>query len=199
MVELTDILLDAWSMTSIVEPMPGRPRSWAVGARDGRRLPQTTIAWRAELDLPGFDQLDLETIEEWFDTHRILTHETLSVPTSIAAKWFTDRWDQLEDKRKSEVGNRSIVADRAGLKLVTVNGLINQLSRNNDDSISNAELILPASFGGIEPARDCWTPPRRKLRVTNLNHRPKTEIKPLKHGSSCPMSPIRHLTGFDKE
>ena len=149
MVELTDILLDAWSMTSIVEPMPGRPdvAPWIRGI--DQELPETTIAWRAELDLPGFDQLDLETIEEWFDTHRVLTHETLSVPTSAAAKWFTDRWDKLDDKQKSEVSSRPIVVNRAGLKLVTVNEVINQLSRNTD-SIRNADLILPASFGGIE-------------------------------------------------
>jgi CRISPR-associated endonuclease/helicase Cas3 len=150
MVELTDILLDAWSMTSIVEPMPGRPEvaPWIRGIDE--ELPETVIAWRAELDLPGFDQLDLETIEEWFDMHRILTHETLSVPTSAAAKWFPDRWDKLDDKQKSEVGSRPIIVDRAGLKLVTVNEVINQLGRKNTDSIRNADLIMPASFGGIE-------------------------------------------------
>ena len=150
MVELTDILVDAWSMTSIVEPMPGRPEValWIRGIAE--ELPETVIAWRAELDLPGFDRLDLETIEEWFDTHRILTHETLSVPTSAAAKWFADRWDKLDAKQKSEVGSRSIIVDRAGLKLVTVNEVINQLARKNTDSIRNAELIVPASFGGIE-------------------------------------------------
>lgn len=149
MVELTDILLDAWSMTSIVEPMPGRPEvgPWIRGIDE--ELPETTIAWRAELDLPGFGQLDLETIEEWFDTHRVLTHETLSVPTSAAAKWFTDRWDKLDDKQKSEVGSRPLIVDRAGLKLVTVNEVINQLGRTTD-SLRNADLILPASFGGIE-------------------------------------------------
>ncbi len=114
MVELTDILLDAWSMTSIVEPMPGRPEvaPWLRGIDDD--LPQTTIAWRAELDLPGFAELDTETIEEWFDTHRILTHETLKVPTSVAAKWFLDRWENLSDDDKSALGNELIIIDRAG-------------------------------------------------------------------------------------
>jgi CRISPR-associated endonuclease/helicase Cas3 len=150
MVELTDILLDAWSMTSITEPVPGRPEvsPWLRGIAE--ELPETVIAWRAELDLPGFDQLDLETIEEWFDTHRVLTHETLSVPTSAAAKWFTDRWDKLQDRQKFELGSRRIIVDRAGLKFVTVSEVLNQLGRKNTDSIRNANLILPASFGGIE-------------------------------------------------
>ncbi len=150
-VELTDILLDAWSMTSITEPMPGRPEvgPWLRGIADWEP-PQTTIAWRAELDEPGFADLDLGDIEEWFDTHRILTHETLSVLTSDAAKWFTDRWDNLDDGQKSEVGGRPIVIDRSGLGLVTLKEVIQQLARKNTDYIRHADLILPASFGGIE-------------------------------------------------
>lgn len=149
-VELTDVLLDAWSMTSIIGPMPGRPEvgPWLRGIAD--ELPQTTIAWRAELDEPGFTDLDIDDIEEWFDTHRILTHETLSVPTSTAAKWFTDRWNKLDDKQKHLIGSRSVIIDRAGLKRLTVNEVINQLGRKKTNPIRNAELILPASFGGIE-------------------------------------------------
>ena len=153
MVELTDILLDTWSMTSITVPMPGRPEvaPWLRGIADD--LPQTTISWRAELDVPGFDQLDLEEVEDWLDTHRVLTHETLSVPSSTAARWFTDRWSNFTDAQQSEVGARSVVVDRAGLKRIIVKDLIDQLSRktgDNTSAIRNADLILPASFGGIE-------------------------------------------------
>jgi CRISPR-associated endonuclease/helicase Cas3 len=140
-------------MTSIIEPMPGRPEvgPWLRGVDD--ELPQTTIAWRAELDLSGFDQLDLEDIEEWFDTHRVLAHETLSVPTHVAAKRFSERWAKLTETQKSDVGSRPIVVDRAGLKVISVKDLIAQLERTSADktaAISNADLILPASFGGIE-------------------------------------------------
>lgn len=153
MVELTDILLDAWSMTSINEPMPGRPEvaPWLRGIADD--LPQTTIAWRAELDLPGFDQLDLEEIEEWFDTYRILAHETLSVRTSVAADWFVNRWNKLTNEQQRTVGPRGLIVDRAGLKRMTLKELVDQLSRKGGDktaAIRNADLILPASFGGIE-------------------------------------------------
>lgn len=152
MVELTDILLDGWSMTSIIEPMPARPEvgPWLRGIADD--LPQTSIAWRAELDEPGFADLDLEDIEEWFDAHRILTHETLSVPTSIAAKWLTDRWDELK-ALQSQVADRPVIIDQAGTKVIAVKPLIDQLSRKASDSASvirYAELTLPASFGGIE-------------------------------------------------
>ncbi len=152
-VELTDILLDAWSITSITEPMPGRPAvgPWLRGIDE--ELPQTTIAWRAELDEPAFADLDVEDIEEWFDSHRILTHETLSVPTHVAAKWFVNRWSKLADEQQSQLVNRPIIVDRVGMTLTTVKSLIDRLSAKGSDNASairNAELILPASFGGIE-------------------------------------------------
>jgi len=152
MVELTDVLLDTWSMTSIIQPMPGRPQvgPWLRGIND--ELPQTTIAWRVELDEAGFADQDIDDVEEWFDTHRILRHETLSVPTSDAATWFISRWRKLE-RWHSHLVDRPIVIDRAGMTVVTVKQLIDQLSRRGSDNTSMiryADLILPASFGGIE-------------------------------------------------
>jgi len=153
-VELTDILLDAWSMTSITGRMPGRPEvaPWLRGISEWEP-PQTTIAWRAELDLPGFADLDLEDIEEWFDYHRVLTHETLNVPTSVAAKWFVDRWNEIPSELKTKLDSKRIVIDRAGFNAPTVKELVDQLVRKSGDitaMIRNADLILPASFGGVE-------------------------------------------------
>lgn len=169
MVELTDILLDAWSMTSITQPMPGRPEvgPWLRGIADD--LPQTTIAWRAELDEPGFADLDIDDVEEWFDTHRVLTHETLTVPTSVAATWLTDRWDKLDEIQRSEVGRRSFVIDRSGFKLVSVKEIIDQVGKKNTDSIRYADLVVPASFGGIERGVGLLDADAPTLRVENKN------------------------------
>jgi CRISPR-associated endonuclease/helicase Cas3 len=81
-VDLTEILLDAWSMTSITEPMPGRPEvgPWLRGIND--ELPQTTIVWRAELDLLAGNR-DLEAkFKAIFATHRIRPHESLTTNSS---------------------------------------------------------------------------------------------------------------------
>jgi len=148
-VELTDILLDAWSMTTITQQMPGRPpvAPWLRGL--DAEGPQTTIAWRAELDIEGFDQLDADDMEEWFDTHRVLPHETLSVPTSKAEKWITGRWKALPDEVRDAVGERSCVIDRAGLQMLKLRDLVDELMRG-PGSIADADIILPAAFGGIE-------------------------------------------------
>ncbi len=151
--QVTDILLDAWSMTSIAEAMPGRPpvADWLRGI--SKDMPQTTIAWRAELDEDGFGDLDIDDIEEWFDAHRVLPHETLTVPPDEAAKQLAERWANLADKVREDIKNRPCVLDQGGLRTIAVNTLLERLGKKpNPDTrdILNADLILPASFGGIE-------------------------------------------------
>jgi CRISPR-associated endonuclease/helicase Cas3 len=150
-VELTDILLDAWSMTTIAGRMPGRPpvAPWLRGLDDGE--PQTTIAWRSELDVQGFGLLDLTDIEDWFDAHRVMPHETLSVPTSKAREWMLDRWEQLSEQDRLTAADKPCVVDRGGLQLFTVKELVNELSRKvSNFPIVNSDIVVPASFGGIQ-------------------------------------------------
>jgi len=149
-VELTDILLDAWSMTTIAGQMPGRPAvaPWLRGLSDDE--PQTTIAWRAELDVPGFGELETTDLEEWFDSHRILPHETLTVPTSTAADWILSRWGKLSAELQATVGERPCIVDHAGLQVPTMKSLVDELKRKRTDSIRSSDIILPASFGGIQ-------------------------------------------------
>ena len=147
-VELTDILLDAWSMTTIVKPMPGRPpvAAWLRGVE--AEAAETTIAWRAELDRDGFEQLDPDDVEDWFDAHRVLPHETLSVPTNRAKDWLLRRWNNLPVDLREKVGKKLCVIDRTGLRLVKVTSLVEELERNRD-SIVDAQVVLPACFGGV--------------------------------------------------
>jgi CRISPR-associated endonuclease/helicase Cas3 len=149
-VELTDILLDAWSMTTIVGPMPGRPpvAPWIRGISDEE--PQTSIAWRAELDIPGFDELEIDDIEEWFDSHRVLPHETLSVPTSKAAEWLHNRWQRMSPELQNAVGKSICVVEQAGLRTARIKDLIEKLDTKRPDAIRGADIVVPASFGGVD-------------------------------------------------
>jgi CRISPR-associated endonuclease/helicase Cas3 len=149
-VDATDILLDAWSMTSIIEPMPGRPAvaEWLRGVNE--QEPQTTIAWRLELDIDGFGRLDLVDIEEWLDAHRILSYETLSVPTREAAKWIVERWDFFGEDVRETLGQCSCVIECGGLRTVTLENLVQDLRSRKFRSIANADLTVPAGFGGID-------------------------------------------------
>lgn len=143
-VELTDILLDAWSMTTITKPMTGRPpvAPWLRGIDD--ELPQTTIAWRAELDLfagPELDEHALESIETVFQKHRIRPHETL-----------TTRTERLLDFFKRAVKTQPSLSDKRALLLA--DGLtettIGKLMDDPSPLRSDPTLVLPASFGGLD-------------------------------------------------
>lgn len=149
--DLTDILLDAWSMTTITGRMPGRPpvAPWLRGLDDEE--PQTTVAWRSELDVEGFGLLDPDDIEDWFDTHRVLPHETLSVPTYKAREWILDRWERLSDEHRLTVGDSSCIVDRGGLQVFGMKRLVDELKLKLPISpIASADIIVPASFGGIQ-------------------------------------------------
>lgn len=149
-IELTDILLDAWSMTTITGPMPGRPpvAPWLRGVNDDQ--PQTTLAWRAELDIPGFGDLEITDLEEWFDAHRVLPHETVTVSTAQASEWIPGRWRQLTAELQVTVGNAPCIVDRSGLQVLKIRELIDALDAKRIDAVLNGDIILPASFGGIE-------------------------------------------------
>ena len=167
-VELTDILLDAWSMTTIVEPMPGRPpvADWLRGIADD--MPDTTIAWRAELDIDGFGDLDIGDIEEWFDAHRVLPHETLTVPANKAGDWLIERWKtlgkELGDHKRQRIGEHHCFIEKGGLRKIKLRELIDRLEKKQLRDILNADIILPASFGGIERQRGLLDPaaPKRE-------------------------------------
>ncbi len=171
-VKLTDILLDNWSMTTIIEPMPGRPpvASWLRGIDEDP--PQTTIAWRAELDVDGFAELDVDDIEEWFDAHRVLPHETLTLPTSKAAETLVKRWKNLTSERQQAVGGRACVIDRGGLRRILLRDLIENLQKKRDDAIINADLILPASFGGIKRNEGIFDPADNSDKTTDVADEP---------------------------
>ena len=89
-------------------------------------------------------------------THRVLTHETLSVPTGEAARQILDRWNSFDEASQRVLGTRRMIVDQAGFKVVPLLQFMNSLTRDSRqtsksyDTIRYAALILPASFGGIE-------------------------------------------------
>lgn len=141
-VDLTDILLDAWSMTSITAPMPGRPEvaTWLRGIADD--IPQTTIAWRAELDLFK-DNLDPQkAFKAIFAKHPIRPHESVTVNSYRAVEFF----NQVKKKRADLLGTRIVIKLSRDIVVRTIQQII------DNDGILNADptLILPATFGGLE-------------------------------------------------
>jgi CRISPR-associated endonuclease/helicase Cas3 len=142
--EATDILFDAWALTSITQPMPGRPEVAPYLHGIAKDLPQTTIAWRAELDLLKDDPDPKAALKAIFSKHRIRPHESLTVNSSHLLQFLKEvtaakvRPDLL-DRRVALILSHS-------LKLLTVRALL------EDPGLLNADptLVLPAGFGGLD-------------------------------------------------
>ena len=138
----TEILFDAWALTTIRDKMPGRPpvAPYLHGVAD--KIQQTTVVWRAELDLIDPESPDAEkAMQAILTKHRIRPHETLTTNSYRVAEFFKmlkERID-LHDILVALQFSRN-------LRLTTVGQLI------DDSGPLNAEptLVLPASFSGLD-------------------------------------------------
>jgi CRISPR-associated endonuclease/helicase Cas3 len=145
MVELTDILIDAWSMTSIIKPMPGRPEvgPWLRGKDD--EAPQTTIAWRAELELLADNSDSMTKFKAIFAAHRIRPHESITTSSGRVVEFLQkvtkdkSRWPELK-------ATQVVVKLPRDLLVKTLGDLID----NPGILFTEPTLILPATFGGLD-------------------------------------------------
>ncbi|MCI0541674.1 MAG: type I-U CRISPR-associated helicase/endonuclease Cas3 [Verrucomicrobiales bacterium] len=145
MVELTDILLDAWSMTSITERMPGRPEvaGWLRGIADD--LPQTTIAWRAELDLFKDHPNPRKAFRAIFAKHRIRAHESFTTNSYRVVEFLKVATSQKKG-RPELLDTRVVIKFSRDLIVTTIGDLIDNPGPVNADPT----LILPATLGGLD-------------------------------------------------
>ncbi len=147
MVELTDILLDNWSMTSIVEPMPGRPEvaPWLRGIEQEQS--QTVVAWRAEVEPIDGEYLTARALTAVLSRHHIRPHESLAVNTGYLIKEFLEKIPKLKDRPEN------LMLTRVAVRLPRGQVLWRSLQELKDDPsilYSQSTLILPATFGGLE-------------------------------------------------
>lgn len=149
----TDILFDAWSLTTIKEKMPGRPdvAPYLHGIADD--LPQTIIAWRAELDLIDRKLPKAENekaLNAIFTKHRIRPHESMTVGMSNQrGKWRFRAIEFLEQMVMARPELRDapmVIQFSRNLRLATIGELID----NPGPLSADPTLVLPASFGGID-------------------------------------------------
>lgn len=73
-VDLTEYDIDAWSLTSIYDDLPGkRPLKWFIHGKDNE-IPDTYLAWRNEVPLLAETNADLAS---WYKSCKPLAHELL--------------------------------------------------------------------------------------------------------------------------
>ncbi len=144
--ELTDILLDAWSMTSITERMPGRPEvgPWLRGLDDEQA--RTTIAWRAELELLSHEESPEKALEAIFARHPIRPHESLTVNTRFLIDAFLKKIPNPKDGPSSPMTTRVAIRLPRGQVMCRT---LEELAENPGILFADSTLIMPATFGGL--------------------------------------------------
>jgi CRISPR-associated endonuclease/helicase Cas3 len=138
--QTSDILFDAWSMTSVRGRMPGRPKvePYLRGMRDWEPA-QTQIGWRFEVwEITG-TRLDEYPPGELLELYPIKAHELL-----------TDRSDRVFNtlKRLAPAGHVPIwIVDDEGHVEVTS---WKRVVEGDKQLIQDAVLLLPPQLGGLE-------------------------------------------------
>ncbi len=148
-VELTDILLDNWSMTTINEPMPGRPEGVAPWLRGiDTEQAQTTVAWRAEIDLFRDHPEPEKALRAVFVKHPIRPHESLTVNTGHLLE-FLKKIPKLRDRPDDLIATQVAVRLPGGQVVCRT---LKQLMEDPGVLYADSTLILPARFGGLDAA-----------------------------------------------
>lgn len=141
---LTDILLDAWSLTSISKPMPGRPEVAPYLHGLTNDPPETYVAWRKEVALLDDPDIDAETLRDWFHACRIEARERLR-----------DSTDRVRDTLRKLLEKHRKEGQCSDLPVVLLNergeAERSRLSKIVEKEVNLAyrTVVLPVEAGGL--------------------------------------------------
>jgi CRISPR-associated endonuclease/helicase Cas3 len=138
---VTDILFDAWALTSIRQPMPGRPpvEPYLHGIAEWEP-PETYVAWREEVGIITEDLLELNHPEDLLDDYPLLPRELLR---DRSDRVFT----QLETLAERHPESPAWILDeRGGVEPTTMRRLAD---KERKSAIENKTVLLPPGVGGL--------------------------------------------------
>lgn len=154
--ETSDILFDAWALTTIRNKLPGRPlvEPYLHGQSD-YDPPQTKVAWRDEVKWLTAEVLEQNklTPEEVFELYPLKPHEELSGPTYGKGKVF----EQLEKiaardaEREPSKRLSAWVIDPDGSVAVYLLAELVEKDKQNQPrvSLNGRTVVLPPQAGGF--------------------------------------------------
>lgn len=139
----TDILFDAWALTTVKDKMPGRPpvEPYLHGVVD-KEQPETRVAWREEVGIVEGSLLELYKPAELLEDYPLKPHELL--------KDRSDRvYKRLVSLAKGSPDKPVWVLDDDGTppRVLTLGALAD---KENKDQINNRTVILPPEVGGLK-------------------------------------------------
>lgn len=141
----SDILFDAWALTTIKGILPGRPpvSQYLHGIEDDEAF-ETHFAWREEVTLLT-GKVGSDEIEELLDLARLKPHESLRVST------FGRAYNQLRKiaDRTPELPVWIIEPDGSLITDKTISDLVLKRGANYNISLASRTVILPPKAGGL--------------------------------------------------
>lgn len=144
----TDILFDAWALTTIREKLPGRPpvEPYLHGISD-YDPPQTYVAWREEVTVLGKSKVDEEELSNWFHACPIVSCERLREKTSEVKRNLGKLLAaHRKNKKQTDFDSTVVVLDERGNAESSTLSKIIEKNFNLDHRI----IVLPVEVAGLD-------------------------------------------------
>ena len=142
---LTDILLDAWSLTSI-RKMPGRPEVAAYLHGLTCDPPETYVVWRQEIALFGKHEIDDRSLRQWFNKCGIRAGERLRYSTDRLKEKFSSL---LREHRRQEIDRDFPVVLLNARGEAELSCLSRVVEDWEDFDLKYKTVFLPVEAGGL--------------------------------------------------
>ncbi len=145
----TDILFDSWSLTTIREPLPGRPpvAPYLHGEPQEWEPPETHVAWRSEVDIIRGPLLDFYPPAELLTDYPLKPHELLRDRSSRIREQLALIADRTADANPPI--QAWLVAEDGTVELRPLADLAN---KDEERQLYDCTVVLPPSTGGLSPA-----------------------------------------------
>lgn len=137
----TDILFDAWSLTSIREPMPGRPplQPYLHGITEWEP-PQTAIAWRDDVDVISGHLLNYYAPADLLEDYPLKPHELLKDTSQRVFKTLESIAKRMPDSPGW------LVSDDGTVELLSIAELAD---KSKKQLIEHKTILLSPKVGGL--------------------------------------------------
>jgi CRISPR-associated endonuclease/helicase Cas3 len=172
-VPVSDILFDAWSLSSITGQLPGRPpvEPYLHGLSE-HEPPETRVAWREEVEILDAELRDIYEPEDLLERYPLKPHELLRDRSDRVFKQIAELAKRKPNLRVWLLDNSGAVNDKLTLRDLA--------DAKTKDRINHRTILLPPIAGGLrgglldgtaetaDDVADVWPDPNDQPRRVRL-------------------------------
>lgn len=155
MLDATEMLFDAWALTTIDEPMPGRPavEPFLHGLPDDWQPPETQVAWRLDVELlteEVLQQNEFKNACEALELYPLKPHELLCDRSDRVfgeLKKIAQRAERMKDGESQPAASPSawVLEPDHRIRIVPLSELV----RQDKETLWGRTVLLPPAAGGL--------------------------------------------------